>query len=98
MPPEQRTAREMGRAPSPTQRAAHGGDDPVLGHLVGIGVHGQADHLLGQPFAHRRAAGGDRAALVWLLAVAPGREMDRGWDALALWRALGTVATAVRYA
>src|SRR5262249_15704866 len=84
MPPAQGTSRKMDRPRSPTQRAPHGGDDPVLGHLVEIGVHGQADHFLGQPFAHRRAAGGDREALVRLLAVQRGRVMDRGWNALAL--------------
>src|SRR5262249_31149664 len=73
------------RAPSPTQRAPHGGDDPLLGGLVEIGVHGQADHFLGQPFAHRRAAGGEREVLVRLLAVQRGRGMDRGWDVLGPW-------------
>src|SRR5437764_14172368 len=40
---------------SPAQRAAHGGDDVVLGRLVEIGVHGQAGGLVGNPFASRPA-------------------------------------------
>src|SRR4029077_13197057 len=48
------------RKPSAAQRAAYRGDDPARGRLVEIGWHGQADHLLGEPFAHRRAALDDR--------------------------------------
>src|ERR1700736_4526721 len=62
------------------------GDDAVLGRLVEIGVHGEADHLLGEPFAHRRAALGDREMLVALLAMQRHRIVDRGRDALALER------------
>ena len=61
-------------------------------------MHGQTDHFLGQPFAHRRAASGDREALVGLLAMQRDRVVNRGWDALNFERGCEPVAAAGRKA
>src|SRR5262249_7271680 len=39
-------------------------DDSILGRLVEIGMHRQADHFLGQPLAHRQPAIG-----LWICAI-----------------------------
>jgi hypothetical protein len=53
----------------PAQRAPYRLDDPILGGLVEVGMHGKADHLLGKPFGHGRAIGGHGEGPVGLLAV-----------------------------
>src|SRR5258708_2490108 len=79
---------------SDDQGAPHGVYDAILSRWVEIGVHGQADHLLGQPFAHRRAVGCDGKALVSLLAMQRDRVMDRGRNTAGLERSREPVAPA----
>lgn len=54
---------------SPPERGAQRGDDPILGRLVQIGVHGQAQHLVGEAVGRRQAVAGDRIVPVGGLAV-----------------------------
>ena len=54
--------------------------------FVEIGVHRQADDLVGQPVADRDAAVADRIMLVGLLPVQRDRVIDRGRDAFGLER------------
>src|ERR1700719_3835482 len=60
------------------ERAANGGDDTVLHRFIEIGVHGQADHFLGQALAHRHAAVGHREVPIGGLPVQRLGVVDRG--------------------
>src|SRR5262245_23314600 len=71
---------------SSPQRVPHRLDDAILSRFLEVGVHGQAYHLLGQPFAHRRAAERNGKVLVRLLAMQRNRVVDRGRNALGLER------------
>src|SRR5262249_4903518 len=75
------------------QRPAYGVDNRLLGRLVEIGMHRQADHFLAEPLAHGQPAVGHRQAPVGALPVHRPRIVDRGRDALRLERADETVAT-----
>ena len=59
---------------SARQRLPGRGDDPILGRLVDIGVHRQADHFLGQALADRHAALDDGEMPVGFLAIAAGSD------------------------
>src|SRR5258708_1932579 len=84
--------------PLSRQRLPRRPDDAVLRRLVEIAVHREADPLLGEPFADRRPALGDRETLVGLLTVQRNRVVDRRRDALALQRRCKSVAGAWRQA
>src|SRR3954451_15281175 len=66
------------------ERAPHRYDDAVLGRLVEIGVHRQADHLFRQPLAHWRPTLCHRKPPVRLLAVEWDGIVDCGRDALGI--------------
>src|SRR5215475_12550991 len=63
------------------KRLPNRGDDPVLGRLVEIGMHRQADHVRGQPLAHRNAALDNRKMPIGFLAIERDRIVDRGGNA-----------------
>ncbi len=79
---------------SPRDGAPDGGDDAILGRLVEIGVHRQADDLLGEAVGDRQSAFGTREAAIDLHAMQRLRIIDRGRDALGLERRRESVARA----
>src|SRR5579862_1791087 len=65
-------SRVAARAPglkSSGKRLPNRGDDPILGRLVEIGMHRQADHVFGQSFGDRHAALDHRIVPIGLLAI-----------------------------
>src|ERR1700720_3602776 len=74
------------------------GNDPVLGRLVDIGMHRQADHFPRKSLADRHAALDDGKMPVGFLAIERDRIIDRGRDALRLEGRRKTVAPAGRQA
>src|ERR1700719_643869 len=68
------------------QSPPNGGSDPILGGAIEIGVHGQADDFVGELFAYRKPALGDREAAIGRLPVQWLGIVDRGRNALRLQR------------
>src|ERR1700674_3714971 len=90
-----------GLGSSPSDRPHHRRDDAVLGHLVEIGVHGQADDLFGDQVGDRQPALGAGKTTVGILPVQGLRIIDRGRNPLGLERRreaspFGTLGTVTR--
>jgi hypothetical protein len=62
------------------ERLARHRDNPILGRLVEIGMHGKAYDFLGKPLAHRYAAVNHRTMPVGRLAIERYRVVYGGWD------------------